>query len=50
LQQKGCPELTTLFCKFDFVMAKHMGATLKRTKTLVRGGDFCDFWYTKDKL
>lgn len=47
LRQEGCPELTSLFCKFDYVMAKHMGATLKRTKTLVTGGDFCDFWYTK---
>lgn len=50
LKQEGCPELTSLFCKFDFVMAKHMGATLKRTKTLVAGGDVCDFWYTKNKL
>lgn len=48
LNREGCSELTPLFCKFDYVMAKHMNATLKRTKTLVTGGDCCDFWYTKN--
>lgn len=49
LKQENCSELTPLFCKFDYVMAKHMGATLKRTKTIVAGGNFCDFWYTKER-
>jgi hypothetical protein len=44
-----CPELTPLFCKFDYFMASHMNATLERTKTLAIGGDYCDFWYTKIK-
>lgn len=48
LKREGCPELTPLLCKFDYVMAKHMNATLIRTKTLVTGGDFCDFWYIKN--
>lgn len=48
LKREGCPELTSLFCKFDYIMAMHMKATLKRTKTIVTGGDCCDFWYTKD--
>jgi hypothetical protein len=49
LQREGCPELTPQICQFDFVMARHMNAELRRTKTLVTGGDFCDFWYTKLK-
>lgn len=49
LKQEGCPELAPLICQFDYVMAKHMNAELKRTKTLVTGGDFCDFWYIKLK-
>lgn len=48
LKHEGCPELTPIFCKFDYIMAKHMKATLKRTKTLVTGGDCCDFWYKRN--
>lgn len=49
LKREECPELASLFCQFDYVMAKYMNAELKRTKTLVTGGDYCDFWYTKRK-
>lgn len=49
LQREGCPELASLFCQFDYVMAKHMNARLDRTQTLVDGGHLCDFWYTKLK-
>lgn len=49
LKSEDCSELAPLFCKFDYVMAKHMNATLSRTQTLVCGGNLCDFWYTKVK-
>ena len=49
LNREGCKELTPLMCQFDYVMAKHMNAELKRTKTLVAGGDCCDFWYSRQK-
>ena len=47
LKRESCAELTPLMCEFDYVMAKYMNAELKRTKTLVAGGNFCDFWYSK---
>lgn len=49
LKIEDCPELTPLFCNFDYIMAKHMNAELRRTRTLVGGSNLCDFWYTKVK-
>jgi hypothetical protein len=49
LIQEKCPELTPLFCRYDYFMAEHMNATLKRTKTLANDDNCCNFWYTKVK-
>lgn len=47
LEREGCGELAPYLCRFDYVMARHMGCTLTRTKTIGTGGDLCDFRYTK---
>lgn len=41
----GAPELTTLYCKMDDLMYEALPPTItwKRTKTLGRGDDRCDF-------
>ena len=43
--QYGCPELCTCFCDSDDITydGLHPGLCWRRTKTLGRGGDCCDF-------
>lgn len=30
-------------CRFDYVIARYMGCTLRRTKTIANGDGLCDF-------
>ena len=47
--RENCAELAPSMCKFDYVMAKHMGAELTRTKTIADGDGLCDFWFKKKR-
>jgi hypothetical protein len=50
LERESCAELAPYMCKFDYVMAKYMGAKLIRTKTIADGDGLCDFWFRKKGL
>lgn len=45
----GAPELTTIFCKLDDVLFEQLPPSIRweRTTTLGRGGDICDFQWSK---
>ncbi len=47
----GAPELTASFCQMDDWMAEMLspGITYRRTQTLARGGECCDFRYEVTK-
>ena len=49
LAAQGAPELTPYFCQIDDWMAELLPAQIafRRTQTLARGGDRCDFRYER---
>ena len=49
LKAQGVPELTAYFCKVDDWMAEQFPPQIafRRTQTLARGGDRCDFCYER---
>jgi hypothetical protein len=49
LNTYGAPELTPYFCQIDDWMAEMLppGIAFRRSQTLARGGDRCDFCYEK---
>lgn len=51
LSQYGIPELTPVFCAADEALAELFPPSIgfKRTQTLGRGGELCDFRYCKVK-
>jgi hypothetical protein len=51
LTQYGIPELTPVFCAADEAMAELFPSSIrfKRTQTLGRGGELCDFRYCSKK-
>jgi hypothetical protein len=48
LHAQGADELRPYLCDTDHVMADVMGVAFRRTKTLARGCDRCDFRYSKN--
>lgn len=46
-KSQGALELAPALCALDFVVSEAQGTGLTRTKTLVQGGDRCDFRYRK---
>jgi len=45
--RENCLELAPYMCRFDYVMARYMGCTLERTRTIAGGDGLCDFHFTK---
>lgn len=47
-KEQGVPEIAPVACEGDFIWAEYMkGLELRRTKTLARGDELCDFRYVK---
>ena len=48
-KERGYEEFLPYLCRTDHYLAKVMHARLIRTQTEALGGDYCDYWYVRDK-